>query len=99
DTERPELGFVRILDEEGGVLPGAEPPDVDDERLKVLYRYMALLRAIDLRLEGLQRMGRIGFFGSARGQEASVIGTGAALEPDDWVFPALRESGVMLLRG
>ncbi len=99
DTERPELGFVRILDEEGGVLPGAEPPDIDDERLKVLYRYMALMRAIDLRLEGLQRMGRIGFFGSARGQEASVIGTGAALEPDDWVFPALRESGVMLLRG
>lgn len=99
DTERPELGLVRILDEEGGVVPGAEPPDLDDERLKVLYRYMSLLRAIDLRLEGLQRMGRIGFFGSARGQEASIIGSGAALERDDWVFPALRESGVMLLRG
>ncbi|MCO5167595.1 MAG: thiamine pyrophosphate-dependent dehydrogenase E1 component subunit alpha [Planctomycetes bacterium] len=98
-TERPELGLVQILDEEGGVAPGAALPVLDDERLRDLYRHMCLLRAIDVRLEGLQRMGRIGFFGSARGQEASVIGTGAALEQDDWVFPALRESGVMLLRG
>jgi pyruvate dehydrogenase E1 component alpha subunit len=96
---RPELGLARVLDDEGAVLPGAELPAIDDERLRELYRTMCLMRAIDLRLEGLQRMGRIGFFGSARGQEASVIGSGAALEKDDWVFPALRESGVMLLRG
>ncbi|MBL4850217.1 MAG: 3-methyl-2-oxobutanoate dehydrogenase [Planctomycetes bacterium] len=60
---------------------------------------MVLMRAIDKRLEGLQRMGRIGFFGSARGQEAAVVGSGGALAPDDWVFPALRENAIMLLRG
>lgn len=98
-TESPELGLARVLDEEGAALPGAELPSIGDERLRELYRVMCLMRAIDLRLEGLQRMGRIGFFGSARGQEASVIGSGAALEKDDWVFPALRENGVMLLRG
>jgi pyruvate dehydrogenase E1 component alpha subunit/2-oxoisovalerate dehydrogenase E1 component alpha subunit len=98
-TRSPELGLVRVLGDDGSLLPGAEVPALDDERLKELYRVMSLMRAIDLRLEGLQRMGRIGFFGSARGQEASVIGTGAALEKDDWVFPALRENGVMLLRG
>lgn len=99
ETKSPELGLVRVLDDDGALLPGVEVPALDDERLKELYRFMCLMRAIDLRLEGLQRMGRIGFFGSARGQEASVIGTGAALEKDDWVFPALRENGVMLLRG
>lgn len=94
----PDL--VRVLDEDGGLLPGAAPPeDLGAERVVELYRTMALMRAIDKRLEGLQRMGRIGFFGSARGQEASVIGSGAALAPEDWVFPALRENGIMLLRG
>lgn len=98
-TERPEVELVRCLDEEGVVVPGAILPSIDDDRLIELYSTMCLMRAIDLRLEGLQRMGRIGFFGSARGQEASVIGSGAALEKDDWVFPALRENALLLLRG
>ena len=28
-----------------------------------------------------------------------AVGAGLALQPRDWVFPALRESGVMLVRG
>jgi len=76
---------VQLLDEQGQVLPGAELPELSDERLRELYQTMKLMRAIDKRLEGLQRMGRIGFFGSARGQEG--------------VLPALRENGIMLLRG
>ncbi len=95
----PDLGLAQVLDEEGRLLPGADLPELAPARLVELYEAMALMRAIDLRLEGLQRMGRIGFFGSARGQEASVIGSGAALEPEDWVFPALRENAIMLLRG
>ena len=47
----------------------------------------------------LQRQGRIGFYGEARGQEAAVIGAAAALGPDDWVVPALREAGAALYRG
>jgi pyruvate dehydrogenase E1 component alpha subunit/2-oxoisovalerate dehydrogenase E1 component alpha subunit len=98
-AEAADLGLAQVLSPEGEVLPGAELPDLPNERLIELYSAMCLMRAIDLRLEGLQRMGRIGFFGSARGQEASVIGSGAAYEADDWIFPALRENGMMLLRG
>jgi pyruvate dehydrogenase E1 component alpha subunit/2-oxoisovalerate dehydrogenase E1 component alpha subunit len=47
----------------------------------------------------LQRQGRIGFYGEARGQEAAVIGTAAALEDGDWIVPALREAGVGIFRG
>ncbi len=47
----------------------------------------------------LQRQGRIGFYGEVRGQEASVVGCGSALDKDDWVFPALREGLIMLMRG
>lgn len=95
----PDTGLAQVLDAEGNRIEGAELPDASDERLLELYRTMVLMRAIDKRLEGLQRMGRIGFFGSARGQEASVVGSGAALKPEDWVFPALRENAIMLLRG
>jgi pyruvate dehydrogenase E1 component alpha subunit/2-oxoisovalerate dehydrogenase E1 component alpha subunit len=47
----------------------------------------------------LQRQGRVGFYGAAQGQEAVPIATGLALEAGDWVFPALREQSVMLVRG
>jgi pyruvate dehydrogenase E1 component alpha subunit/2-oxoisovalerate dehydrogenase E1 component alpha subunit len=60
---------------------------------------MQLIRAIDHRMLALQRQGRIAFCGLTTGQEAAVIGSGAAIEKEDWVFPALREAGVALLRG
>jgi pyruvate dehydrogenase E1 component alpha subunit/2-oxoisovalerate dehydrogenase E1 component alpha subunit len=64
-----------------------------------MYRAMVRLRRIDERMLKLQRQGRIGFHGSSSGQEAAAIGCAAALQPDDWVFPALREGGIALYRG
>ncbi|MCC7136833.1 MAG: 3-methyl-2-oxobutanoate dehydrogenase [Planctomycetes bacterium] len=60
---------------------------------------MLFQRALDQRMLNLQRQGRIGFYGTAKGQEGSTLGTGAAFEADDWVFPALREGAVALWRG
>jgi pyruvate dehydrogenase E1 component alpha subunit/2-oxoisovalerate dehydrogenase E1 component alpha subunit len=47
----------------------------------------------------MQRQGRIHFAGECRGQEATPVATGLVLEPEDWVFPALREGAIMLVRG
>jgi pyruvate dehydrogenase E1 component alpha subunit/2-oxoisovalerate dehydrogenase E1 component alpha subunit len=63
------------------------------------YREMHRLRLLDERMVALQRQGRVGFYGACTGQEAVPIATALALEPHDWVFPALREQGVMLVRG
>ena len=63
-----------------------------------LYKAMARLRAVDQKMLNLQRQGRIGFYGTAFGEEAAVVGSAAALRPDDWVFPALRQAGVLLGR-
>src|SRR5262249_36534552 len=60
---------------------------------------MARLRRIDERMIALQRQGRLGFHGSALGEEACVIGCAFALPPEDWVFPALRQGAIMLHRG
>lgn len=69
------------------------------ERRLELYRQLRRVRAIDERLGALQRQGRVGFHGSCAGQEVAPVAAGLALRPSDWVFPALRESWIMLVRG
>lgn len=64
-----------------------------------IYTEMLKLRLLDQRMLTLQRQGRIGFYGTATGEEAAVIGSAYALREDDWIFPALRQGGAALLRG
>ena len=97
-AQDPALSLERILDEEGRLV-GERPGGLDDAALLRMYRAMRFQRLLDDRMLTLQRQGRIGFYGACTGQEATVFGSGMALEPHDWVFPALREGGVALLRG
>ncbi|MBM4015424.1 MAG: pyruvate dehydrogenase (acetyl-transferring) E1 component subunit alpha [Planctomycetes bacterium] len=84
---------------DAGVASNTPTPALSKERLLELYRVMVLTRVLDDRAMKLQRQGRIGFYVPAIGQEASHIGTAAALEKDDWVFPSYRDPGIALLRG
>lgn len=88
--------LFRIL-EPDGTLVGE--PLLSDEEVLELHRFMTQQRQIDNRMLQLQRQGRIGFYGACTGQEGSVFGSAAALEPTDWVLPALREAGILLYRG
>ena len=63
------------------------------------YRALRRIRVLDERMQALQRQGRIGFYGTCTGQEAVPVALGFALRASDWVFPALRESSVLLVRG
>lgn len=73
--------------------------DLKPPQLQALYRWMLLARLLDQRMLNLQRQGRIGFYGTVTGEEASVVGSAYALQPQDWIFPALRQGGAALLRG
>ena len=64
-----------------------------------VYRTMVLLRAIDERMLKLQRQGKVAMYGQSRGQEAAAVASAAALRDEDWIFPALRETGAALYRG
>jgi pyruvate dehydrogenase E1 component alpha subunit len=75
------------------------PQELTPERLLELYRNMVRLRTLDSRALNLQRQGRIHFYAPSTGQEAAVVGSAAALGPDDWAFPSYREAGVLLARG
>ena len=94
----PAVATRQILDEEGVADP-ALVPTLSSTGLLRIYAGMCTIRIMDERLFQMQRQGRVGFYGEARGQEAAIIGATAALEEDDWVVPALREAGAAIYRG
>lgn len=77
----------------------APTDDFPEDRVLQIYRTEVLARVMDDRCMTLQRQGRIGFYVSLSGQEAAQIGSGFALDPADWIFPAYRELGLALVRG
>jgi pyruvate dehydrogenase E1 component alpha subunit len=85
--------------EPSGKVHEALLPALPGETLVRLYEAMVRTRILDTRMLALQRQGRIGFYGTCKGQEAATVGSGLAAEDRDWIFPALRESAVLLLRG
>jgi pyruvate dehydrogenase E1 component alpha subunit/2-oxoisovalerate dehydrogenase E1 component alpha subunit len=104
DEVAKATGLLSILRPDGGVNPASIPAAfgaaAPDQALSLrLYRHMRMVRTMDERLLALQRQGRIGFYGEARGQEAAIAGSAAALKKDDWIVPALREAGVGLYVG
>jgi TPP-dependent pyruvate/acetoin dehydrogenase alpha subunit len=95
--QKPTL--YRVMSDSNTILKGKAPAGLDQAEILRMYRTMLLVRTVDERMVTLQRQGRISFYGGATGQEAAVIGSGAALNDTDWVVPALREGGIALLRG
>lgn len=89
--------LLQVLRPDGSL--AGPPPDLPPGQLLTLHRYMSLSRRLDTRMLSLQRQGRIGFYGSAAGEEAAVVGSALALESQDWVLPALRQGLAALLRG
>ncbi|MCL5735867.1 MAG: pyruvate dehydrogenase (acetyl-transferring) E1 component subunit alpha [Actinobacteria bacterium] len=89
---------VKVLDEDGSV-DISLMPELSPEQLKALYEHMVLTREFDERMFKMQRQGRLGTFARVKGQEGAHIGAAFALRPEDWLVPAFRETGALLLRG
>ncbi|MER6251700.1 pyruvate dehydrogenase (acetyl-transferring) E1 component subunit alpha [Streptomyces sp. NPDC001584] len=100
----PQL--VQLLTPEGDRVDNAENAefapfvaDITTEDLRGLYRDMVMTRRFDGEATALQRQGELGLWASLLGQEAAQIGSGRALNDDDYVFPTYREHGVAWCRG
>ncbi|SEV80424.1 pyruvate dehydrogenase (acetyl-transferring) E1 component subunit alpha [Natrinema salifodinae] len=93
-----EIETYRVVRPDGS-FDADRVPDLDDDELRDLYRWMLLQRVYDDRATKLQRRGRLGTVASGRGQEASIVGSGYALSRDDWIFPYGREAGALLMHG
>ena len=67
--------------------------------LVTFYRTMLYTHALDSVFYDAQRQGRISFYMTNYGEEASHVGSVAALRSDDPIFGQYREAGVFLYRG
>jgi len=74
-------------------------PELDPNSMVELYKNMVLLRAFDDKALKLQRQGRMGTWPPIKGQEAIQVSVALAMNDQDWLIPAFREQGVMVLRG
>ena len=74
-------------------------PDISDDELRSMYRWMLFGRQLDERGLQLQRQGRVGVWGPMVGQEASQVGLGQAMRDGDWIFPSYREAITLCMRG
>lgn len=74
-------------------------PALDTTVLLNMHRVMCLIRAWDQRALKLQRSGRISFCVTSQGEEATQVGTAAALQDCDWLFPSYRQYGLAMWRG
>jgi pyruvate dehydrogenase E1 component alpha subunit len=88
---------VRILDESGELV--GDLPDLSDDELITLYRYMRLARHFDERAVNLQRQGRMGTYPPLAGQEAAQVGSAMALDSRDWIAPSYREHAAVHVHG
>lgn len=96
--EKFAIPRLEVLDEHGNLDERLEPA-LSEEQLIGMYRAMLLARAGDDRMLKLQRQGRIGTFGPATGQEASVVGPAFAMSENDWFVGSFRELGGRLKLG
>ncbi len=102
-TAAPDAELVQLITPQG--VRVADPTytplvaSVTPEDLRGFYRDMVLVRSFDTEATSLQRQGELALWAQCLGQEAAQIGSGRALAPHDFVFPAYREHGVALARG
>jgi TPP-dependent pyruvate/acetoin dehydrogenase alpha subunit len=87
---------LRVLGDDG---QAGTDPGVDRDTAIAIYRAMVRARAVDEEAELLKRDSRIGFHVPARGEEAAIIGSAAALRERDWLVPSYREHGAAFYRG
>src|SRR6516165_1717307 len=94
-----KLEMIRVMDDDGQVVHPERDPALSGDELRRLFRVMLLVRTLDERMIRLQRQGRMGFYLTSLGEEATHIGAAHALRDGDWLFPAYREVGAALYRG
>lgn len=82
-----------------GTLSKALPFEVPDDLVIKSYKTMVKTRLVDERMITLQRQGQISFALASFGEEAAAVGSAAALELQDWLYPQYRELGVLFYRG
>jgi 2-oxoisovalerate dehydrogenase E1 component alpha subunit len=98
DTAAQASGLIRVLGDDG-VAKGAWNPDLTADILRTGLRSMMLTRALDERMQQVQRQGKTSFYMKCTGEEAVAVAQAMALAADDMCFPTYRQQGLLVARG
>src|SRR3546814_1674021 len=60
---------------------------------------MLYVRTVDTKAIALQRTGKLGTYAASLGHEATHVGIGASMRPEDVFAPSYREYGAQFMRG
>jgi len=94
-----DIPMLQILQPDGVVHEDASVPKMDEKLATKIIETMQYIRVLDERMVGAQRQGRISFYLACSGEEASTVGSAAALEPQDMIMSQYREQGALAYRG
>jgi len=98
DGTSVEIPELKILDEGGNTYPNADLPEIDQTLAIKIYKTLAFHRVLDERMVASQRQGRLSFYMTALGEEATSVGGAAALYPQDMIMMQYREQGALMFR-
>jgi len=93
------IPIYRVMDRHGSVFDQSHDPQLSEDTMLHMYKSMTMLNTMDKILYESQRQGRISFYMTNYGEEATHIGSAAALDSQDLVYGQYREAGVLMYRG
>jgi 2-oxoisovalerate dehydrogenase E1 component alpha subunit len=99
DGSALKIPTFSILKANGHLIKGAQSPMLEQELAYKIYRDMVYIRTLDERMLRAQRQGRLSFYLTCTGEEASVAGTVAAFKSDDMIMGQYREQVALRFRG
>jgi 2-oxoisovalerate dehydrogenase E1 component subunit alpha len=94
-----KIEYKQILDSKGATVAPLPKFAADVSEVLRMYQAMTRVRVFDAKAINLQRTGQIGTYPSSLGHEATHVGVGAAMRPEDVLAPVYREFGTQLWRG
>ncbi|MFP7722419.1 pyruvate dehydrogenase (acetyl-transferring) E1 component subunit alpha [Lysobacter sp. A3-1-A15] len=94
-----EIEYLQFIGPDGKTV--AELPEAfrDPSALVPLFKQMLFVRTFDSKAIKLQRTGKLGTYAASLGHEATHVGIGASMKPEDVFAPSYREYGAQFMRG
>ncbi|NRD73989.1 thiamine pyrophosphate-dependent dehydrogenase E1 component subunit alpha [Shewanella sp. VB17] len=99
DKDSISIPILKILQADGTVYDNAVLPNIDEALAHRIYDTCVFTRVLDERMLGAQRQGRISFYMTCTGEEASIIGSVASLDDEDVILAQYREHAAIRYRG
>jgi len=90
--------LIRTLGDDD-IAAGPWQPRLSSHHLKSGLEMMMRARNLDSRMIAMQRQGRLSFYVTSRGEEASAVAGAMAFASHDILYPSYRQAGLFLSRG